>query len=274
MAAPQQGRAMTYTVVSFHAHPDDEALLTAGTLAKAAAAGHRVVLVVATSGEAGLTAVPGAAEAGLAGIRSAELHRSAAAIGCHRVIELGYPDSGMAAEHGGFSAVPVESAAAVLAEILRAERADVLTTYDRNGGYGHPDHVQVHRVGQLAAELAGTPLVLEATVNRAALVRCAQVLHWTRLVPRQFTAERMRSVYAAPDTITHRIDVREHATAKRDSMRAHLSQTTGGSGPRTLAVLVRLPRWLFARALGTEWFIQPGRPGGGLVATDIFQTLP
>ena len=63
-----------------------------------------------------------------------------------------------------------EVAADALARIVREERADVLTIYDANGGYGHPDHVQVHRVGLRAASLAGTPVVLEATVDRGLLL--------------------------------------------------------------------------------------------------------
>ncbi len=156
---------MTYTVVSFHAHPDDESLLTAGTLARAAADGHRVVLVVATAGEAGLAADA----SGLGGRRTRELADSARAIGATRVEVLGYPD-------GRFGDIDPEIAAARLAEILREERADVLTTYDRAGGYGHPDHVQVHRVGRRAAELAGTPVVLEATIDRTLIARLLGVL--------------------------------------------------------------------------------------------------
>ncbi|MFD0890019.1 PIG-L deacetylase family protein, partial [Streptosporangium algeriense] len=81
------------TAVFFHAHPDDEALLTAGTMAMLAAQGHRVVLVVATSGELGQADLePGEA---LGAARMAELYRSAAALGCARVVNLGYGDSGL-----------------------------------------------------------------------------------------------------------------------------------------------------------------------------------
>src|SRR5205085_2707516 len=90
-----------YTMVSFHAHPDDEALLTGGTLARAAAEGHRVVLVVATAGGAGLTSSAVLAEGQLARRRLAELHRSAEALGCARVECLGYQDSGMADARSG-----------------------------------------------------------------------------------------------------------------------------------------------------------------------------
>ena len=139
-----------FTVVSFHAHPDDEALLTAGTLARAAADGHRVVLVVATAGEAGLASP--AALADLAERRTRELTASAKALGVARVEVLGYPDSGWDEPKGTgptFSDLAPEGPADRLANILRGEQADVLTTYDAAGGYGHPDHVQVHRVGRL-----------------------------------------------------------------------------------------------------------------------------
>src|SRR3954447_21136397 len=86
------------TAVFFHAHPDDEALLTAGTMAMLAAEGHRVVLVVATAGERGLAAIP-PGEA-LAEARMTELYRSAAALGSARVVQLGYGDSGLSIEGG------------------------------------------------------------------------------------------------------------------------------------------------------------------------------
>src|SRR3954469_18300192 len=87
----QGARAAEYTLVSFHAHPDDEALFTGGTLARASAEGHRVVLVVATAGELGLTGGDGA---GLGARRAGELAAAAAALGVARVVTLGYGDSG------------------------------------------------------------------------------------------------------------------------------------------------------------------------------------
>ena len=120
---------MPYTLVAFHAHPDDEALLSAGTLARAAAEGHRVVLVVATAGEAGLVA-GGRTGPVLASRRLAELERSAQALGCARVEVLGYADSGLHGEAGGaaaFCRADVEEAATRLATLLQEESADVLT---------------------------------------------------------------------------------------------------------------------------------------------------
>ena len=261
---------MSFCLVSFHAHPDDEALLTAGTLARAAAEGHRVVLVVATGGEAGLS--DGPSGPGLADRRADELDRSAAALGCAKVIRLDYPDSGMHNEHSDFASVPVAEAAERLAAILRAERADALTVYDRNGGYGHPDHVQVHRVGHRAAELAGTRLVLEATVDRTALIRALSLVRWTRLLPPEFAPDRLRHSYSDRAAITHRIDVRAFTDAKRRSMAAHASQA-GGPGVRTLAIFLRLPGPLYRRVFGTEWFIEAGRAPTRTPTPDLFASL-
>jgi LmbE family N-acetylglucosaminyl deacetylase len=248
--------------VFFHAHPDDEALLTAGTMARLAADGHRVVLVVATAGEQGLTAAGASAGRRLGEVRKAEVLASARALGCARVEFLGYGDSGLdgqAVADGGpvpFARADPEEAAGVLANLLREEDAALLTTYDPAGGYGHPDHVQVHRVGARAAELAGTSLVLQATVDRDLLLRALRRLRWVYPLP--FDPAGLANAYTPRDAITHRIDVRPHMTAKRDSMSAHVTQTTGGESVRTLAALLRLPRFLFRRVLGTEWYVQPG----------------
>jgi LmbE family N-acetylglucosaminyl deacetylase len=273
----QHGR-VPYTLVSFHAHPDDEVLYTGGTLARAAAEGHRVVLVTATAGEAGLAAGEFTAGAGLGERRRAELEGSARALGVARLVLLGYADSGLdvrtAAGPGGppFAEVDVEQAAARLAAVLRQESADVLTVYDPAGGYGHPDHVQVHRVGVRAAELAGTPVVLEATVDRDLLRRVLSVVGRLPGLPAGFDASAVDGRYTARERITHRVDVRAQAGAKRTAMRAHRSQAGADSGARTLGVLLRLPRPLFRRVLGTEWFVERGRtPAAPL--DDVFATL-
>src|SRR3954454_12826507 len=157
------------TIVSFHAHPDDEAIPTGGTLAKYASQGHRVVLVVATKGELG-EVDEGFLKDGeeLWQRREAETLASAEVLGIARVEFLGYRDSGMMGETtnddpASFWQADVEEAASRLAAILRDENAAVLTIYDENGNYGHPDHIQVYRVGLRASELAGTRRVYMAT---------------------------------------------------------------------------------------------------------------
>ncbi|MBO2452912.1 PIG-L family deacetylase [Actinomadura barringtoniae] len=245
----------------FHAHPDDEALLTAGTMARLADEGHRVVLVVATAGERGLTGEDGAGGADddrpLGEIRTAELHASARALGCARVVLLGYEDSGLDGDApGGFARAHVDYAALELAQLLQQEEADVLTVYDPAGGYGHPDHVQVHRVGVEAARIAGTPVVLEATVDRDRLLRVLRRVARVPFAGRALDVSSFERAYAPAEEITHRVDVQAYTGAKRAAMAAHVTQTTGGDSIRTLAALLRLPRPLFRRALGTEYYVR------------------
>jgi LmbE family N-acetylglucosaminyl deacetylase len=261
----------TFTVVSFHAHPDDEALLTGGTLARAVADGHRVVLVVATAGEAGLAADD--QRPGLGRRRSQELDASARAIGAARTEILGYADSGSRGPlpPESFAAAEVEAAATRLAAILDEEGADVITVYDPAGGYGHRDHVQVHRVGLRAAEIAGTPLVLEATIDRARIDRVVRVLRrLATIIPMPDLPDTARAFTARAD-LTHEVDVRRHLAAKRTALAAHGSQT--GGGPRTLTLLLRLPRPLAGAVLGREWFREVGRAPGSPLQDDIFATL-
>lgn len=248
------------TIVSLHAHPDDEALLTGGFLAGAAASGHRVVLIVATDGGAGLS---DGADADLGRVRRAELLASAQALGVARVEWLGYADSGFAAiphqamgNHGDalprFADADPEDAAARIARVLQEENATLLTTYDAAGGYGHPDHRQVHLVGARAAQLAGTPVVLEATVDRTTIARALVLLRLLALVVPMPRLPSDDQIFSARADITHRLDVRAHLPAKRAALRAHGSQATGG--PRTIALLLALPRMLSDRVLGVEWF--------------------
>jgi LmbE family N-acetylglucosaminyl deacetylase len=272
---------MPGTLVSFHAHPDDEALLVAGTLAKAAAEGHKVVIVVATKGEAGLTDEAHRADGRLGERRMAELQASADLLGVSRVEWLGYADSGLAPNEvlvdppGGVCFVRADpaEAAARLAEILRAEQASVLTTYDANGGYGHRDHIAVHDVGARAAALAGTPVVLQATVPRDLLLRGVRLATKVYRFPSDFDPASFERAFSPRSAITHRIDVRRFADAKRASMRAHASQAAGGTGDRTLAAFVRMPRLLYRQVFGHEWFVQAGlspqRP-----YSDPFATVP
>lgn len=280
---------MRRTCVFFHAHPDDEALLTAGAMARLAAEGHRVVLVVATAGERGLTAGPLHPEspppawdereevmrARLAAARTGELHASARALGCERVAVLGYGDSGLDGDApDGFARARVEDAAAELAELLRQEAADLLVVYDPAGGYGHPDHVQVHRVGTEAARMAGTPVVLEATVDRDLLLRVLRGLARLRLLPRSVDVASFERAYTPAAEITHRVPVRRYTSAKRAAMAAHASQATGGDSVRTLAALLWLPRPLFRRAFGTEWYVRRDLPSGRPVLRHLLDAWP
>lgn len=246
------------TIVAFHAHPDDEALLTGGTLARLAAEGHRVVIVLACDGWMGAADEPGA------GARLAEAAASAQVLGAARLECLGYADSG----HGPlfypdppdrvrFGRADLAEAAGRLAALIEAERAELLLSYDPRGGYGHRDHIQVHRVGALAAELTGVR-VLEATLPRELVRLVSAPVRWSRLLVRHDPAG-LAASFTPRAAITHRLNVRGHASVKQRAIAAHRSYTTGtGRSARLARVLLALPAPAFGLLLGLEWFAEPG----------------
>ena len=272
---------MTRTLLAFHAHPDDEALLTSGTMARAAAEGHRVIVVVATDGDLGAASHEFTGDGRLGARRMAELHESARALGVSRVEHLGYADSGLDGDvlpdppgRVRFVRAPLDEAAGRLAEILREESVDVLLSYDRNGGYGHRDHVRVNEVGARAAELAKTPRVLQATVPRDTICRAIRLAARVYRFPPAFDQTSFERAFSPRGEITHRISVRRYVAAKRASMRAHVSQSSAeGGGDRTLAAFLRIPRPLYDLVFGREWFIDPARPSGAPIARDVFEDL-
>lgn len=243
--------------MAFHAHPDDEALLTGGTLARAAADGHRVVLVVATIGMRGADAP-----------RWAELEASARVLGVARVVHLGYAGSG----HGAilypdppgwvrFVRASTGEAAARLVAILREEGASVLLSYDRNGGYGHRDHVKVHEVGRLAAELAGDVRLLEATIPRDVVARLVRLVRLSR-IPFRYDVDALLHAYSAKSEITHTFDVRRFARQKQAAIAAHSSQVKGnGRVAPLMRVITRFPAPLFGMVFNREWYVDATPPG-------------
>jgi len=252
------------TMVSFHAHPDDECIACGGVIRKASEDGHRVVLVIATRGEHG--EVPDGFLADgeeLWQRRVAETHASAEILGARRVEFLGYTDSGMMGEPtndvpGTFWTAPVEEAASRLAAILREENPDVLTIYDDHGTYGHPDHIQVHRVGMRAAELAGTPRVYQATMNRDAFMRRMES------APPDTERPEPPQDFGKPEAeLTTAVDVSAYTKYKRQAMRAHASQISEES------FFLAMPDEAFAVAFGTESFIRVGAPPG-IAEHDLF----
>ena len=258
------------TIVAFHAHPDDEALLTGGTLARLASEGNRVVIAMASDGFMGAASDPAA------GVRLDELRASAAVLGVARVVHLGYADSG----HGPllypdppdrvrFARVATDEAAAILADLLREERAEVLLSYDPQGGYGHRDHVKVHEVGARAAEMAGGVRVLEATMPREPIVRIFRTLRFLRF-PLRYDPQSVAVAYSPRSAITHRIDVRRFAAQKRAALAAHSSRASGpGRAAPIFRLLVRLPTPIFGLLLGREWFVEPAAAPRTQVSSDI-----
>lgn len=243
------------TLAFVHAHPDDEALFTAGTMARAASEGHRVVLITATDGAAGLAGSGFADD--LVTHRSIELRRSADILGVESLHTLAYSDSGLTGGVAdGFAHQPVDAIATRIVDITRAEGADVLIGYDAAGGYGHPDHVQVHRATREAARRLGSQVRLfEATLPREPIAQAVRMAARLHITPADFDPAEFSHAFTPRSQITHRVDVREFLAAKRDSMRAHASQASADGGTRTLAVLSSLPGPVFGALLGTEYYV-------------------
>jgi LmbE family N-acetylglucosaminyl deacetylase len=263
------------TIVFFHAHPDDEAIFTGGSMRLLADAGVRVVLVVATRGEAG-TGVAGHA---LAERREAETHAAADLLGVDAVHFLGYADSGLGPHlaPGCFAAAPVAEAAARLEAVLRAEGATALVTYDAHGIYGHPDHVQVERVGSWAGRAAGVATRYESTVDR-------EYLHFVETHLVEEAGQAVTVPLGPPDDVAPgspaalhpggaelglagtfvglpsvlvdcTVDVRAALGTKRLAMLAHASQIPADSSA------MRLSPAAFAEVYGFEWYARHGPPG-------------
>jgi LmbE family N-acetylglucosaminyl deacetylase len=278
--ATREDDPVRHTLVTFHAHPDDEAIATAGVMAKAASEGHRVVLMVATRGEhAGFGHELLAEGEDIAQRRVEETHRSAEILGVSRVEFMGYVDSGMMGTpendaDGSFWTADIDEAAKRLAKILEDEQADALTVYDDHGNYGHPDHIQVHRVGVRAAELAGTPLVYEATINRDHVRRLLeqQIADGNADLPGGLDAEDLPDpgdeTFGSPESIiTTVVDVRDFIDRKRAAMVAHASQIAESH------FFLKMPADAFREGFGYEFFIRRGAPPGAH-DTDLFAPLP
>jgi LmbE family N-acetylglucosaminyl deacetylase len=264
------------TVVFFHAHPDDEAIFTGGTIYKLAAAGYRVVLVLATGGEQGVGCCPLPPGGMMATVRAAETMAAAELLGIAQVAFLGYADSGMPGDPansapGAFACADVDEAARRLAAICAQERAVALGSYDPGGIYRHPDHLQVHRVGARAAQIAGVATVYEATVDYEYLhfvdVHLVEGASRSLIEGSDWSGMPSRSPRASSRTpsrplahvglptaeITTVVDVRACLEVKRAAMAAHGSQipeTHLGVSPEQ-----------FAAVYGYEWFVRRGPRG-------------
>ncbi|OFE18823.1 GlcNAc-PI de-N-acetylase [Humibacillus sp. DSM 29435] len=252
------------TVVFVHAHPDDESSQTSGSMARAVKEGHRVVLVVATNGDHG--DAPGDLADGETVVdrRRAEAEAAAAVIGTHRIEWLGYADSGMTGwsqnEHeSSFFTADTEVAAERVAAVLREEDADVVVGYDWHGGYGHPDHVKVHAVTKRAAELAGTPRYLEASMNRDAMVRGFEAAREAGMDVGDWDPSQAMDdgnpLGSSESELHWACDVSDYLAVKREALKAHASQGDAQG-------MLSMPEQMFAQGFSWEHFIEPGRPDG------------
>lgn len=225
---------MGRSLLLVHAHPDDESIGTGATMAKYAAEGARVTLVTCTLGELGEIIPPDLRHLfpdELGRHRIGELDRACAALGVddHRFLggEGRYRDSGMMGlpdndDPRCFWRANVEEAAVTLAKVIDEVEADVIVTYDADGFYGHPDHIQAHRVTRRAHELSGGAAKLYATaMPRSVLARAVELPEdsW-------FVTNSDLSAAVPDEQVTAEVDATGYLDAKRSAMRAHETQIT------------------------------------------------
>src|ERR1700761_4940651 len=176
------------TLMAVHAHPDDEATMTGGVLAKAAAEGIRTVLVTCTDGRAGdgpggvKPGEPGHDPDAVTALRRAELDASCRVLGISDLELLGYRDSGMMGwpgntAPGAFWGTPVDEAGRRLAGLMEKYRPGGVVTYDAHGFYGPPDHIQAPRITMAAVESTGIPAKFYwTTASRASMAELGKVM--------------------------------------------------------------------------------------------------
>ena len=248
------------TLMAVHAHPDDEAISTGGILARYGAEGVRTVLVTCTNGELG--DAPGGLKPGDPGhderivvpLRRRELEASCEVLGISQLELLGYHDSGMQGwpqneEPGSFWRTPVEEPANRLADLMRTHRPQVVVTYDENGFYGHPDHIQANRVTRAAMAECGIPAKLYYTaVARSMLSGLGDVLAQAGV---EVPAEVQENPdFGTPDElITTTIDCSAVAGRKYASLAAHSSQSDN-------IFFLAMGEELFSKIMGSESFVR------------------
>lgn len=217
-----------------HAHPDDESIWTGATMAKYAAEGARVTLVTCTLGEMGeiiRTDLTHLLPDELARHRLEELDNACQALGVsdHRLLggEGRYRDSGMMGVDDNddprcFWQADVDEAAGLLAKIIEEVEADVIVTYDDNGFYGHPDHIQAHRVAWRAHELTGRKARFYATaMPRSVLAEAVKLPEDSWFIRNDSPA-----VGVPDEQVTTEIDATRYLRAKLEAMAAHETQIT------------------------------------------------
>lgn len=268
-----------------HAHPDDESINNGATMAAYAARGARVTVVTCTLGERGEVIPPELRHLTGAALGEYRLRELAAAMGELGVTDfrlLGgagrYTDSGMMGladndDPACFWQADVDAAAGHLVEVILEVRPQVLVTYDDNGGYGHPDHIQAHRVAMRAVELAAgagwrIPKVywnrMPRSVAEAAFARLREELPGLPFA-KSAGLDDVPGV-VGDDRVTSEVDGTAYAAAKAAAMRAHATQIEVAPAGSCFALSNELAQPLFA----TEYYelVSGARPVAR--ETDLF----
>ena len=282
----------TLTFVAVHAHPDDEASSTGGTYRVLKDQGVRTVLVTCTNGEFGDSLGGLKPEHddhdpdNVASFRAGELDKAVEILGIDRLVRLGYRDSGMKGwpqndDPRSFWATPVDVAAKQLAEILMHERPQVIMTYNENGFYGHPDHIQANRITLAALELLDyEPTLYYNAIPMSIMERYRA--RWAQEAEERAAAALARGeepeerqlpvdeddepfeMGTPDDRIGAAVDVSTATDAKFDALAAHHSQIAE-------SFWMKMGREQFKETMTTEWFVRVRDPHGHEgVVTDLF----
>lgn len=257
-----------------HAHPDDEALFTAGVMARYANEGVRSVLVTCTDGSLGFAPDGTAPHADghdrsvVARARRTELEDSARVLGVDRLEWLGFEDSGMAgwpenALATSFVNQPIDKVADRIADVIVAERPQVVVTYDSNGFYGHPDHIATHDATIAALDRTGVvEKVYFPAIPTSMLAAYLELAREMGLVLPEWLQD---PDWGVPDELVRtEVDCSAYVARKHDALAAHATQTDN-------ADLVGLPEELFALVFGTERFVRAfDSTGTALPEDDLF----
>lgn len=281
---------MDHGLMAVHAHPDDECIATGGVLLRAHADGIRTCVVTCTGGElgeiVGAGMDPDEVRPRLAEVRRGELTEALRLLHAGTPRFLGYRDSGMLGTEGNddprsFWRAPFDEAVGRLVAQIREFRPTVLVTYDAFGGYGHPDHVQSHRVSVVAVAAAAVemlfgeagepwrvPRVYLHTIPRSFVAMANRELA-ARGLPSPFGQDEAPPIGTPDELITTVVDVSEHLAQKMAALRAHRSQVGEDS------FFLNMPDELNLLAFGTESFVRHGSDvaAGDGVETDLFAAL-
>jgi LmbE family N-acetylglucosaminyl deacetylase len=269
----------TLTLMAVHAHPDDEATSTGGVLAKYSAEGVQTVLVTCTDGGCGdgpggvKPGEPGHDPAQVVAMRRGELEASCAVLKVSHLELLGYADSGMMGwatndAPTSFWKTPVDEAATRLATLIDRYQPDVIVTYDAYGFYGHPDHIQTHRVTMAAIERTGTSAkVYWTTASRSRMEELRRVVReyggdWDEPDPPDSDGESPDGENPEGDTqppiglpddeITAWVDTRAYGAQKFKALEAHASQSEN-------IFFLRMGQEKFTEMMGIEAFVRVDR---------------
>ncbi|MGD0440378.1 MAG: PIG-L family deacetylase [Acidimicrobiales bacterium] len=266
------------TLMAVHAHPDDEASTTGGVLARYSAEGIRTVVVTCTNGELGDghgTSKPGDAghdETWVVATRLRELETSCGILGVTHLELLGYRDSGMMGwpqndASGSFWQTPVAAAAERLSALIELYHPEVIVTYDANGFYGHPDHIQAHRVTLAAIEATPIPDKLYyPAIPKSAMAQFRETLGAAGLQQTD-GAEEDWDFAVADELISTTVDCSAYAAQQYAALEAHLSQGDG-------TFFTRLGLDLFSKLMSREMFIRAyDRTGAPTPEDDLFAGL-